>query len=489
MMFSAHRWAALALFSLLSLNQLDTAGASTAEGAVQHHADHARRHHADHQLREQAEERSRIAAMPVANKLKIQRFIKNVEGRYSKPAVQEDKWEPEPAKVHGLDTTVADSDNKVQGDIIRQLAGAIKTGMDHIGEGFAKLGSNRGTKMIKRQNVGAVVAIPLRDVVLAEDQDAEYLAQVMVGTPPVPYWLQADSGSVNGQRKLYSMANSSTYQPTPSKKSFELYYSQGGVRGVMVRENLAFGADLFGNGGIKIQSQTLGLARELSADFATDSTDGVLGLGFRALTAAGERTILQNLFAQNIVKSKIVSFYLGRKRSATQDRSEMRIGDTNQALFQGDIHYVPVTKKAYWSFNFGRFTVSGASKKKGVAGGKDGLEGVVDTGTSYIALPFGSATDFWSAVPGAQSVGAYNYWVYPCSNKLAVEFSLPDGTVFKLDPADLNAGKAYTGSTNCIGTVFSADTGNRAIFGASLLKSVYTVLDWGSNQIGFAQAV
>ncbi|KAE8269959.1 hypothetical protein A4X09_0g2374 [Tilletia walkeri] len=520
MLFSPQRWAALALFSLLSLNQLDNAAASAVDGAaglhqpsLQHRAEHTRRHHAElqqQQQRQEAEERDRVAAMPVADKFKIQRFIKNVESRYARSnSVQADKWDPKVAKADGLDTTVADSDNQVQDDIISQLSAALKTGLDRIGEEFTKVvpGSKRGFKRLASSFGGEenAVTIPLRAIVLAEDQDAEYLAQVMVGTPPAPYWLQVDSGSsdpwvasircttepcrgVNGARARYNTSNSSTYQPTPSKKSFELYYSLGGVRGVMVRDTFSFSSgDLF-NAALTIRNQTFGLARQLSSDFAKDAADGVLGLGFRALTVAGERTILQNLFAQNNIKNKIVSFYLGRKRSGTQDKSEMKIGGTNSALYKGDLRYVPVTKRAYWSFSFGKFGVSGTAKKNTVIGGPNGVEGVVDTGTSYIALPYGSASDFWNAVPGSQSVGAYNYWVYPCSTKLSVDFTLPDGTVFKLDPADLNAGKAYMGSSDCIGTVFSADTGNKAIFGASLLKSVYTVLDWGSSQIGFAQA-
>jgi len=284
--------------------------------------------------------------------------------------------------------------------------------------------------------------------------------------------------------------------PSPSNKTFELYYSIGAVKGRMVRDNFSFKGIAASNGGasttLTVRAQTFGLARELTPDFATDHTDGVLGLGFRALTVAGEKPILENLFAQNAqrLKAKSISFYLGRASSGTAARSEMRIGEPNRALYKGELAYVPLTKRAYWSFRFGRFGIAGASKRNSVSGADStGLEGIVDTGTSYIAMPYGNAADFWNAVPGAQSVGAYGYWVYDCKMKLSAEFTLPNGTKFKLNPADLNAGVAYKGSSNCIGTIFSADTGNQVIFGASLLKSVYTVFDWGASRIGFATAV
>ncbi|KAK0519773.1 hypothetical protein OC835_002106 [Tilletia horrida] len=505
MLFSSQRWAALALFSLASLSQLNSAAATQHDDALQHHHQHPR-----------AEDGT---LLPLADRAKIQRFIKNVGTRYaqagSPPA---NKWESASARAQGLDTTIASSDNKVQADILQQIAQALKAGIDRVGEELAKVvpeASLNGQKLIPRmlggstgnQGGGAVITLPLRDMVQAEQQDAEYLAEVQIGTPPSTYLLQADSGSsdawvasarcntppckgVGGARARYNTSFSSTYSPTPSNRSFELYYSIGGVKGRMIRDIFTFKG--LSGAALTIRSQTFGLASLLSSDFAKDPTDGVLGLGFRALTTAGERPVLQNLFAQNKqLKSQVVAFFLGRKASGTDTKSEMRIGDTNPALYKGEIRYVPVSTRAYWAFRFGNFGVGGASAQNTVSGSPNSnLEGVVDTGTSYIAMNYDAASTFWNAIPEAQSVAAYGYWVMPCAklNKLVVNFTLPDGTAYTLNPRDLNAGVAYSGSSNCIGTVFSADTGNKVIFGASLLKSLYLVLDWGANRIGFAQA-
>ncbi|KAK0547902.1 hypothetical protein OC845_003863 [Tilletia horrida] len=452
---------------------------------------------------------------PVADLAKIQRFRKKVSQRYSNSAsVPAAKWSPPQAKAEGLDTTIADSDQKVQDNILQQIAKAIKSGIDLIADTIPTSATRPSTKMEKRLlpasgTAGAapaqnVVVLPLKDVVGSESQDVEYLAQVQIGSPARTYSMQVDSGSsdawiasvrctttpclgVDGQRKRYNTSQSSTYAPTPSNKTFELYYSIGAVKGRMIRDTFSFSSSTGGNS-LTVRKQTFGIANQLSSDFATDQTDGVLGLGFQALTAAGERTILQNLFAQNnaSLASKIVSFYFGRSKSGTAAKSEMRIGATNPALYKGNIHYVPVTRRAYWQFAFSRFGLAGASAKNSVKGGAAGLKGIVDTGTSYIAMPWGNAADFWNAVPNSQAVEAYGYWVYPCSSTLNVNITLADGTVFPLNAADLNTGVAYSGSKNCIGAVFAADTDNSAIFGATFLKSVYTVLDWGQSRIGFA---
>lgn len=239
-----------------------------------------------------------------------------------------------------------------------------------------------------------------------------------------------------------------------------------------MRDKVTFGA-------IKIANQTIGAATKLSDDWRTDKADGVIGLGFRAISSAHQKPFIQNAAEQNNLAAPVVSFAFGRHLSGTEARSEMRMGGTNAALYKGKLAWYPVTKAGYWEFEFASF---GAGKTKSLRN----VDGIVDTGTSLIAMPARMAEEFWAGVPGSKLDDVGGYYSFNCDRDIKATLTLPDGRTIVIDAKDMNLGTDGSNKGRCVGAVLPSRTPGQVIFGLSLLKNTYTVLNFGKTpRIGF----
>lgn len=234
-------------------------------------------------------------------------------------------------------------------------------------------------------------------------------------------------------------------------------YGIGGVSGSFFRDTVSVS-------GIQISNQTVAQASKLSKDYRTDQAEGVMGLGFRSITSGKEIPILQRLFTQHQFPKQLIGFSFGRTGSNTIDKSEMSIGSINNGLIKGDLHYTPVTKQGFWQFSFDSLFV-GNDK------GTNGIDGIVDTGTSSIAMPVQQAKDFHNGVKGSSYDEENGYFTFPCSQEINATFKLKDGTEFKINSDDMNLGRDSDGSKKCVSAVMAADTGGVVVFGLSLLKN------------------
>lgn len=249
-----------------------------------------------------------------------------------------------------------------------------------------------------------------------------------------------------------------------------MHYGIGDVSGKFARDTVQFDS-------LKITNQTIGLADQTSPDWKDDKASGVLGLGFRSITSAGQRPLIQNLAAQNDLQQQVVSFAFGRYLSGTQGKSEMLFGSINDDLHKGDLSYYQLSKVGYWQVATSSFS----------AGGKKGVQGtdiILDTGTSLIAASKDQVQSFWSGVKGATASSDGQSYTYPCDTKVNAQLKMPDGRTFKIDEKDINIGKESAGSNNCVGAVLIADTPGSMIMGLSMLKNVYSVFDFGKERVG-----
>jgi cathepsin D len=224
---------------------------------------------------------------------------------------------------------------------------------------------------------------------------------------------------------------------------------------------------------------TIGLANKVSPDFANDPADGILGLGYRAIASAHQKPFIVRAAEQNHLSRPIASFAFGRRLSGTDNKSEMRIGAVNRGLYSGKTTWYPVTQQAYWQFAFDSFA----------AQGKNGLqrsEGIIDTGTSLIAMPAEDAATFWADVPDSQFDEESGTYTFPCSTKVNAVLRMPGGQTISLNNKDINLGTDGVGSPRCVGAITASNTPGQTIFGLAMLKNIYTVLDFGQNRIGLA---
>lgn len=108
--------------------------------------------------------------------------------------------------------------------------------------------------------------------------------------------------------------------------------------------------------------------------------DGILGLAFPALTQnPGKNTVVQNLLSENVIKSHVISFYVGKDKDG-----EVAIGGMNEKLMKKEtLNCVDIMEPArYWltpmsdQVKFGDKVVSTGNNA-----------GIIDSGTSLIYGP------------------------------------------------------------------------------------------------------
>lgn len=74
-----------------------------------------------------------------------------------------------------------------------------------------------------------------------------------------------------------------------------------------------------------------------------DPSDGIVGLGWPAISNIQKPTLAAQLFAQGAIKANQFSFKLGR----TTDGA-LYLGGQDKTAFTGAMSYTPVTSKGYW---------------------------------------------------------------------------------------------------------------------------------------------
>ncbi|KAI5476902.1 aspartic-type endopeptidase [Pseudohyphozyma bogoriensis] len=225
--------------------------------------------------------------------------------------------------------------------------------------------------------------------------------------------------------------------------------------------------------GLTATGQTLAMVTTESAEFKSGVQDGILGMGYQSLSNLRAPPFFQSLVAQKKVASSIFSFRL------TTTGSELYLGGVNSAKYTGAITYTPVTQQAYWmvsgSVNIGS-TVAAANQNL-----------IIDTGTTTTA----NAAAFYAKISGCSAYGSSGYYTCPCTTLTSTSFSLTlGGRNFVIPAANMNLGKLSSTSTQCVSAIATGNIGiNAWIIGDAFLKSVYSVYNLGTNQVGFATAV
>ena len=106
--------------------------------------------------------------------------------------------------------------------------------------------------------------------------------------------------------------------------------------------------------------------------------DGILGLAYDTISVNHITPPFYEMVNQGLLDAPVFSFRIG---SSEEDAGEAVFGGVDDSAYTGDIHYVPVRRKAYWEVELQK-----------VSFGDDVLElentgAAIDTGTSLIALP------------------------------------------------------------------------------------------------------
>ncbi|KIR53730.1 saccharopepsin [Cryptococcus gattii Ru294] len=321
-------------------------------------------------------------------------------------------------------------------------------------------------------------------VPLSNYMNAQYFAQIELGTPAQTFKVILDTGSSNlwvpsvGCTSIacflhskYDSSQSSTYKANGS--DFEIHYGSGSLEGFISQDTLAIGD-------LTIKGQDFAEAtKEPGLAFAFGKFDGILGLAYDTISVNHIVPPFYNMLNQDLLDDPVFSFRLG---SSENDGGEAIFGGIDKSAYSGSLHYVPVRRKGYWEVEL-----------ESISFGDDELElentgAAIDTGTSLIVMPTDVA-EMLNKEIGAEKSWNGQYTVdcntVPSLPELAFTF---DGKAYKLSGEDyiLNAGGTCISSFT--GMDIPPPMGPLYIVGDVFLRKYYTVYDLGRNAVGFAKS-
>ncbi|PWN46466.1 peptidase A1 [Violaceomyces palustris] len=300
--------------------------------------------------------------------------------------------------------------------------------------------------------------------------NAQYFADITIGTPPQEFKVILDTGSANlwvpsagcssiacFLHKKYDNGASSTYKKNGSE--FKIQYGSGSMEGFVSNDVITIGD-------LKIKGQDFAEATsEPGLAFAFGKFDGILGLAYDTISVNGIVPPFYQMINQGLLDEPVFAIF----------------GGIDESKFQGDLIKLPIRRKAYWE-----------TALDSVQFGDDVLEledtgFVADTGTSLIVGP----TDVMELLN--QMIGAKKSWNGANTVECEKIQTLPDltftlsGKKFTLSPSDY----ILQVQGSCISSFTGLDLPpglNIWILGDVFLRKYYSVYHVGKDYLGLAPA-
>merc|ERR1712178_397658 len=231
------------------------------------------------------------------------------------------------------------------------------------------------------------------NVDLKNFMDAQWYGPVALGTPAQNFQVLFDTGSSNlwvpsssvnfygWMKNKYRSGNSSTSEENGDE--IVIQYGSGNIKGF-------FSKDTLNIAGVDVTGVDFGEVTKLSAQFATSRFDGILGMGWKAISVKGYDTVFDKIQQQGLVDPSF-SFYLTSKPGS--DGSELILGGVDNKYYTGDFSYYPLISESYWLIAGDKFTYNNKDY------GTDGLRLIVDSGTSLIVGDTSVLGDLVNAIP------------------------------------------------------------------------------------------
>jgi cathepsin D len=194
---------------------------------------------------------------------------------------------------------------------------------------------------------------------LTDEGSQLWIGTISVGTPPVQYTVDFDTGSSDlflpGKNCDSTCSGHTPYDSSASSTSkdlgttFSLSYGDGStVTGEQFTDTVTIA-------GLTATNQTLGSANQYSSGFNSSNfpADGLMGMGFQSISVYNAPPVFQNLVAEGQTGSPVFAMKL------TSSGAELSLGGLSSGLYTGDITYVPVSQQGYWQTTFDALNVGG----------------------------------------------------------------------------------------------------------------------------------
>lgn len=354
------------------------------------------------------------------------------------------------------------------------------------------------------------------DYVLLHDyENAQYFAEILVGTPGQVFKVVMDTGSSNlwvpGHRcfslacwihPTYHPGRSTTYKPNGT--SFSIQYGSGSLTG-------SFNTDNVQVGNLVVHGQSFAEStKEPGLTFSVAKFDGILGLAFQSLSVGYQVPLFDNMVAQGLVNENLFGVWLNNVESSSSESlsddnavmtstpgGEITFGGLDERHYTGSITYVPLIAETYWLFKVDRIYIhtpaatygdDDATENKHNFGTNVGA--ILDTGTSLLTGP-STEIDKIQALIGGRGTGVPNEYSVNCaelSSMPPVQFEI-NGETFILSPQDY---VLQAGNNVCLSGFMGLDlpqrTGVQWILGDVFIRKYYTIFDKQNSRLGFALA-
>lgn len=328
---------------------------------------------------------------------------------------------------------------------------------------------------------------------LTNFMDAQYYGVISIGTPPQEFSVLFDTGSSNlwvpsihcsfwdiacWLHHRYNSGKSSSYVANGTK--FSIQYGRGSLSGYISQDTISLA-------GLTVPGQQFGEAvSQPGFVFAVARFDGVLGMGYPSISVAGVRPVFDTAMAAKLLPQNIFSFYINRNPRAAVG-GELVLGGADDQHYEGALHYVNVTRKAYW-----QIAMDGVSVGNQLALCKGGCQAIVDTGTSLIVGPAKEVRALQRAI-GALPLLMGEYMI-PCKkipSLPVISFTL-GGKQFNLTGEDYVLKESQLGVSICLSGFMAMDipppAGPLWILGDVFIGRYYSVFDRDADRMGFAPA-
>jgi cathepsin D len=308
-------------------------------------------------------------------------------------------------------------------------------------------------------------------------KNTQYIAVISIGTPQqkIPVVLDTGSGNLWVTSKYcisqtckkhikFDRRASSSFQP--HGLGIEVTFGTGVLTGEINEDSVSL-AD-----GVTIKGQRFAeILKEDGEVFNDTKFSGILGLGFKNLSAMKSPTVFDNLIESKILKDNLIAFYF----SYNQGRSgEATFGYLHENRYKLPINYHKVISDEYWTIKLDDIKLNDIS----LGFCPDGCEAIVDTGTSLITGPPTDVNKLLHLIPIDGKCNGY-------SNGPKLTFII-NGIGYDLEASD------YVSNTNgdCNALIMPLDLhGATWVFGNVFMQKYYTIFNRDNNSVGFALAV
>jgi len=213
--------------------------------------------------------------------------------------------------------------------------------------------------------------------------------------------------------------------------------------------------------------------------------DGILGLGFSAISNAEEFNVVKQLYIQKKMSKPLFAVYLGPQVSGWA--GEITFGRFKTSRMEdpkSGLLWAPVSDPGYWQFTVADILIG--DKSAGLCSKKKGCQAVVDTGSSLIMGPDTMVHSLTKQLNSKKAGGASKCG--DSKNLPSLGFKVGNATL-RLAPDDY----MDVGPKTCLFSMMSIrDTGKGplVVLGMPFLRKYYTVFDFDEKtpRLGFALA-